>query len=59
MLLSELIKIGWMELSELIDYMLDNGHESIINDLTPAPNIEYSLDDILIIWPSFKKYFDV
>ena len=30
---------------EIIDYMLDNGYDTLINDL--GSDIEYSIDDVL------------
>lgn len=39
---------------EMIDYLLDNNFVGFINDLTTPPQIEYHIDDLLLLE---REYF--
>lgn len=41
-----------LTVNQVIDYLLDNGYNGIVNDIT-GNQIEYDLDDVLIIWHQF------
>lgn len=41
---------------EIIDLILHWGYIGVINDLTPAPNVEYELDDLIKVWDKLKLY---
>jgi hypothetical protein len=42
------------EIDEVVNYLLDNGYEGVINDLTPSPNIEYDISDLYDVWDRLK-----
>lgn len=42
------------EIDEVINFLLDNGYTTIVNDLTPSPNIEYEMDDLYDVWDNLK-----
>lgn len=44
-----------MSLGEVLNILIDNNYEGVINDLTLAPNIEYSLDDLFTVWDNLKQ----
>ena len=41
---------------EVVNYLIDNNYVGVANDLTSSPNIEYSLDDLLVVWNNLKQY---
>jgi hypothetical protein len=43
-----------MTTNEAIDFMFDNKIDCMVNNLTPLPNIEYGIDDLLTVWDNFK-----
>jgi hypothetical protein len=45
---------GW-EIDELINFLLDNGIDTVINDLTSPPNVEYDISDLYDVWDNLKK----
>lgn len=47
--LTKLSEIKSRRIAAMVDYLLDNGFEGFVNDLTPPPNVEYYLDDLLTL----------
>jgi hypothetical protein len=45
-----LSEVEHSQLKDIINELIDEGYEGIINDLTPLPNVEYSLDELLLVW---------
>jgi hypothetical protein len=45
-----LSEVEYSQLKDIINELIDEGYEGIINDLTPPPNVEYSLDELLLVW---------
>jgi hypothetical protein len=44
---------------EIIDYCLDNGIDTVVNDIGGVlPFVEYELDDLLIFWNVLRKAAD-
>jgi hypothetical protein len=43
------------EIDELINFLLDNGIDTVINDLTLPPNVEYEISDLCNVWENLKK----
>jgi hypothetical protein len=43
------------EIDEVVNYLLDNRYDGVINDLTPAPNIEYGISDLYDVWDNLKR----
>lgn len=39
-----------MECEDVINYLLDNGHDTIVNDFTNEPQVEYDLSDLYEVW---------
>lgn len=50
MMYLKLSEVPDLTTNEVIDFLLDRGATGIINDLTPEPQIEYALDDLLVVW---------
>jgi hypothetical protein len=48
--LKNLSEVRNSKLEDVLNELLDEDYEGIINDLTPEPNVEYSLDDLIKIW---------
>ena len=44
-----------MDYQQMQNYLLDNGFEGIKNNLTPEPQMEYSIADLEVIWERTKK----
>ena len=40
---------------KLINYLMDNNYTGIVNDIS-GNNVEYSLDDLLLIWDNLYNY---
>lgn len=40
---------------EIVNYLIDNNFIGIINDIS-GNNIEYTLDDLLLIWDNLYNY---
>ena len=40
---------------KLVNYLMDNNYIGIINDIS-GNNVEYSLDDLLLIWDNLYNY---
>jgi hypothetical protein len=44
---------------QIIDYCLDNGIDTVVNDIGGVlPFVEYELDDLLIFWNVLRKAAD-
>lgn len=51
----ELSKLNPMwEIDEVVNFLLDNGYDGVLNDLTSAPNIEYDISDLYDVWDKLK-----
>jgi hypothetical protein len=51
----ELSKLNPMwEIDEVVNFLLDNGYDTVVNNLTPAPNIEYDISDLYDVWDMLK-----
>lgn len=44
------------EIDELVNFLLDNGYDGVVNDLTPLPNIMYDISDLYDVWDNLKKH---
>ena len=40
---------------EITNYLIDNNYIGVVNDIS-GNNIEYTLDDILLIWDNLYNY---
>ena len=40
---------------EIVNYLMDNNFIGIVNDIS-GNNIEYTLDDLLLIWDNLYNY---
>ena len=40
---------------EIVNYLMDNNFIGIINDIS-GNNVEYTLDDLLLIWDNLYNY---
>jgi hypothetical protein len=45
-----LSEVEHSQLKDIINELIDEGYEGIVNDLTAPPNVEYSLDELLLVW---------
>jgi hypothetical protein len=51
----ELSKLDPMwEIDEVVNFLLDNGYDGVLNDLTSVPNIEYDISDLYDVWDMLK-----
>ena len=42
------------ESDEVINFLLDNGYNTVVNDLTPAPQIQYDYSDMYQVWNKLR-----
>ena len=55
--LSEIPEYWEMDETEIIDYLLDDNCDTLVNDITPVPHVEYSLSDLSIVWGYMQNHF--
>jgi hypothetical protein len=44
------------KIDEVVNFLLDNGYDGVVNDLTPLPNIMYDISDLYDVWDNLKKH---
>jgi hypothetical protein len=44
-----------MDVNDVINLLLDNGHDTVVNDLTEDPQVEYDLNDLNYVWENLRN----
>lgn len=44
-----------MDINDVVNHLLDNGHDTVVNDLTEDPQVEYDLNDLNYVWENLRK----